>query len=359
MSIATLNGVAVSQAAFTLPGYGMWWADVDLVEGEDLAKGTPVELALAGVTCAGTVVDGGVTSGKGAYRVVGGRGGLGRTLKRKPYLDDGGVKVSKVATDLATEAGETIGTLPTTRMGPHYARREGPAYLTLNQLAPRAWYVDFAGVIHLGTRPVTTYGGDAVRTNVDPRAGVIELAAESLEGLVPGVVVDDLAPATDVEYQLQESRLTARVFARARLNARVEAIREIVAGLFPALTYGGVWEYRVVSPAVASKRYNLQAARTATGLPDLARVPVRPGMSGLTAKIKPGALVLVVFADNDPSRPQIVAHDATDAPGWMPLELQLGDDATARGIACLDDVVQAGPYVGKIMTASARIKASR
>jgi len=356
MSLASLNGSSVARASVTVPGFGAWWADVDLVDGPELAKGAAAELVLADITLLGAVVGGGVTEGKGAYRIVGGRGGWGRTLKRKPYLDDAGVKVSRVLADLAKDAGETLGPLPTTRLGPHYARREEPAYLTLNHLAPRAWYVDFAGVTQLGTRPTVEYTGDAPRVGDDKRADLVELATETLAGLIPGAVVDERKPATDVEYVLEETRLTARLFARTRLNERLELMRSLIAGLFPALAFGGVWEYRVVSEAVGGKRYNLQAVRTASGMPDLQRVPVRPGMSGITAKVKPGALVLVVFADNDPSRPQLVAHDATDAPGWMPLELQLGEDP-ALGIARHGDKVQAGPYLGVITSASTRIKA--
>lgn len=358
MSIAALNSTAVARAAVTVPGYGAWWADVDLVDGLELAVGAAASVVLADITLEGVVVSGGVVEGKGAYRVVGGRGGWGRTLARKPYLDDGGVKVARVLTDLAKDAGETLGALPTTRLGPHYARREEPAYLTLNNLAPRNWYVDFAGTTQIGSRPTAVYPGDAPRTRIDLRGQVVELATETLAGLVPGVIVGGLDPASDVEYVLEESRLTARVFAKTRRSARVELWRRIFSGLFPALAFGGTWEYRVVSPAVGDKRYNLQAARTASGMPDLARVPVRPGMSGLRAKIKPGALVLVVFADNDPSQPQIVAHDATDAPGWMPLELQLGEDP-ALGVAFVGARVQAGPYLGVILEGSSRVKTCR
>jgi len=80
-------------------------------------------------------------------------------------------------------------------------------------------------------------------------------------------------------------------------------------------------------------------------------------MAGLRADVQPGELVLVVFADADPSRPCVVAHDAPDSPGWMPLALELGGPG-ALGVARITDAVQAGAFAGVITFASARVKAS-
>jgi len=80
------------------------------------------------------------------------------------------------------------------------------------------------------------------------------------------------------------------------------------------------------------------------------------GPAGVKARVTPGALVLVSFVDADPSRPVVVAHDDPDAPGWMPLELDLGG-TDLRGIVRLGDAVQAGPFAGVTTLASLRVKA--
>jgi hypothetical protein len=92
-------------------------------------------------------------------------------------------------------------------------------------------------------------------------------------------------------------------------------------------------------------------------MPELSRVPVRPGVSGCKNMVLPGELVMVSFADGDPSRPFVFAHDAPDAPGWMPLTIELGGPG-ALGVARMTDPVIAGPFAGTIVSASARVKAA-
>lgn len=354
MSIAALSGITANRGTVTVPAWGTWYADVTLEEPKEFAKGTAVSLVVADKTMSGVVVSGGVFNGRAAYRVVGGKGGWGATIPRKGYSNDLGLKISQVLSDAAATAGETIQDLPATKLGPHYVRAEGPAYQVLQHLAPKNWYVDFAGVTHFGQRSNVTYSGEGVRDRVSPSVGVVELAVESLAQLEPGVVVDGYEPATDVEIVWTDTRLTARVYYAPKASRRLEALRAIILGLFPSLRYSGVWEYRVVTQS--GERLNLQPVRVSSGMPDLSNVPVRPGVAGVKAGVTLGEQVLVCFADNDPSRPQVFAHDAADAPGWMPLTLQLGEDP-ALGVARMTDAVVAGPFGGTIVGASARISA--
>jgi len=328
----------------------MWWADVDLTEPEELTGAA--SLVFAGVPMTGTIVSGGALDGRAAYRIVGGHGGWGKELAAKPYASDGGIQTSLVIGDAARDAGETVEGAPTTRLGPHYARHAGTASESLNLLAPRAWRVDFDGVTRFGKRPTTDYTGDAPRTRRDRGVGVVELVTDDIAGLLPGVTVDGSSPTTDVEYDLDAKRLTVRLWASAHTSRRLEAQRRIIAGLFPQMRYQGAFEFRVVSQT--GERLNVQPVRSATGLPMLSRVPVRPGMAGLKAKVLPGALVVVQFLDNDPSRPVVTNFDAPDAPGYHPLFLTLGQEP-ALGVARMTDPVQAGPFAGVIVLGSTRI----
>lgn len=349
MSVGALNGFALTRACVQVPAWGAWWADADLVEPEALSG--RVTLTLADVTLSGTIVSGGPYEGRASYRVVGGAGGWGRALNAKPYHNDAGVKVSNVISDAAREAGETLGTLPTTRRGPHYARTAGPASRVLNEVAPRAWYVDFAGVTQFGARATVAYTGDGVRTRIDAASRVVEIATDEIAALVPGVTIDGSEPATDVEYELDAKRLTVRVWAGARKTRRLEAYAKLIDALVPDLRYRGAYEYRVVTQD--GERLNLQPVRAATGMPDLARVPVRPGIPGVRAKPALGSLVLVVFADADPSRPQVIAFDAPDAPGYatddvLPLAPA---DTIGRVVRYGDPIVFPTPTPAGIVTA--------
>ncbi len=257
--------------------------------------------------------------------------------------------------DVASASGETIADIPATRMGPHYARRATYATRVLNQLAPRNWYQTFDGVIHIGQRPITTYTGDGVRTQVDPGARVLEIATDTLAGLVPGVTVDGSQPATDIEFELTEGRLIARCHFGRTTNERLEAWAELVEGLFPELRYSGCFEFRVVLQH--GERVDLQPARTGPGFGDLANVPIRPGTAGTRSDVALGELVLVQFVDRDPSRPAVTNHAAADDAGWMPMILELGGPG-ALGVVRLGDTVQAGPFAGIATGASLRVKAA-
>lgn len=350
MSLAAINGLPVSKLRVQVPEWGAWWVDLDCTEDVELTG--PVEVTIGGEVLHGCIASGGVESGRSRYRVVGGKGKWGTVLPRKPYLDDAGVRVSKVLTDLAREAGETIADLPQTRQGPHYARAEGVAADTLNLLAEQNWYVDFDGVTRIGKRPPTTYTGDAPRVDTDKAVQVVELAVESIAGLVPGVQVGGGTPATDIEFELVGARLTARIYTGSPRRGRLKALFNIVRSLFPHLRYLGAWEYRVL--AQQGERLTLVPVRAATGMPALRAVPVRPGIPGAKGTVLPGELVLVTFADPNlgPSRPQVFAHDHAGSPGWLStVSLELGGPG-ALPIAYQGSLVQAGAFAGVVTLGS-------
>ncbi len=347
-----LNGVPITRGRVQMPAWGLWWADVDLAEPQALS-GTAT-LKFADVTLSGKIVSGGAADGRAAYRIVAGNGGWCSRIAEKSYRNDAGVKLATVLNDAAQKVGETIANLPTTRLGPHYARAEGLASAVLHRHADRAWYVDEQGITRLGSRPTTIYAGEGTRTRREPSSAVIEIATESLATLVPGVRVDGAQPAADVEWELAPKRISARLYCGASLSRRLSAFAALLEALDPLRRYRATYEYRVISQT--SDRFDLQPVRTITGMPSLSGVPVRPGVAGARGNVTLGELVLVAFADADPSRPQIIAHDAPDAPGWMPLTIELGGPG-ALGVARLTDTVVAGPFGGVITSASARVKA--
>lgn len=351
MSAAALNGVAATRARLQAGAWGIWWADVSLPEPAPMSG--RVALTFADVSAQGFVISGGVTEGTASYRIAGGRGGWGKVLPPKAYRDDAGVKLGNVVGDAAAECGEVLEGVPATRLGPHYARVAERASLTLNRLASRAWRVDFDGVTRFGAPSPGVYAGDASRTRVDPTGQIIELVTDTVGNLRPGVIVDGSAPATDVEYSISAKRMTIRVYAaRTLANRRLEAQRLILEALLPSLRYQGMTEYRVVLQS--GDLVDLQPAHLATGMPELEGVPVR-WASGYKVEHLLGSLVLVSFIDGDPSRPCVIAGDSPDAPGWMPLTIDIGGPG-GLGIVRQTDAVQAGPFGGIAVGGSLRVK---
>jgi hypothetical protein len=353
VSAVEVNGNACSAAVLTVPGAGLWYAGVDLAEAVEL-EGT-VTLTFLDTTWSGYVISGGIADGRARYRIVAGAGGWGRTLPAKAYANDAGLLVSRIVTDVATAAGETLdtSTLPSTRLGPHFSRPRAPASFALNLLAPRAWYADADGAVAFGARPEADAPAYPTLAR-NPASRVVELGlTDSASGVLPGASTE-YGTAADVELELSEEGLRARLYAAPVTSRRLAAYARIIEALDPAARYRGVWDYRVVTQE--GERLNLQPIYSRADLPDLARVPVRAGVPGVRAQHTPGSRDLVAFPGGDLSRPCVVGFDSPDQPGWMPLSLELGGPG-ALGVARRTDAVQAGPFAGVITGASARVKA--
>src|SRR5689334_7873244 len=106
VALATLGEHVATRGAVTVPAWGTWWADADL--SEDVTVAGAQVLTVADVQAHGVIMSGGPVHGRASYRMVGGRGGWGKTLKRRAYPNETGVKVANVLRDAAAECGETI-----------------------------------------------------------------------------------------------------------------------------------------------------------------------------------------------------------------------------------------------------------
>jgi hypothetical protein len=342
MSLASVNGVTASRARVQIPSWGLWWADVELT-GEVTLSGA-VELVVADATLSGSIVPGGGSAnGRSGYRIVGGAGGWGQTVVARSYANDAGVKRSTIAQDAATEAGETLDlTGLSGTVGPSYVREAGPASYVLDQVSPRAWYIDAAGITRFGARASSVITTTAQRVRVDSGAGVITLATQEIASLVPGATVDGLV-AVDVQYDVSpEDGLRVTLWGSAwGASRRAEALRRLVRTLLPEYRWHGRYEYRVVLQE--GERLSLQPVLTSLGLPDIRRVRVRPGVPGAKAAHQLGSIVEVAFSNADPARPVVVSFDDADAPGFLPTRLDLceglgrvlreGDSLSLTGVA--------------------------
>ncbi len=322
VSNSTLGGHRVTSARATIPAWGAWYADAS-VDGEVTLSGA-VELKIADLSLKGTVLSGGPDKGRSLFRIVGGNGAWGKELPAKSYANDAGVKLSTVLVDAANEAGESLlsSSIPDERVGPAFVRPAGPACRVLEQLAPSGWYVGEDGVTRIGKRSTSKLSTTAARTSrTDLARGTVTLAAESIKDILPGVTTDGLE-AVDVEHEISAKgglRSTVWGKSKASTSRRLAAFRAILDQLDPGRAFRGMWEYRVVTQD--GERLNLQAVRVSTGMPDLRRVPVRPGVSGCKAMVTLGSRVLVGFIDEDPGRPFVAAFEDAEGEGFVPLTL--------------------------------------
>jgi len=367
MSTATLSGHRVTRARVHLPAWGLPWAEVSLDEEATLSGVVP--LKVADLVFSGTVMSGGAGPvGRSSFRLAAGAGGWGRTIPPKSYADDGGVKTSTALADAATACGETIdpASLPpaTTRLGPAWVREQGPAARTLERVAPAAWYVrELDGVTVIGKRPTSTLATPVTIAGVDRARRVVTLSAESIAAIVPGAVVEGIE-AVDVMHELAAGAgLVSTIWGAgiAQTDRALTAMRRILEQLDPGRPFRGVYEYRIVTQE--GERLNLQPVRVSTGMPDLQRVPVRPGIPGARADHAPGSRVLVLFVDATPARPVVVGYEDADGDGFVPVVLELDATTTINlgagatlAAARLTDPVVCGPFAGAITGGSAKTR---
>ena len=355
-SAATLAGHRATSATIQIPEWGCWYADAS-VDGEHALSGR-VDLVIADLTLKGTVIAGGVSKGRAHYRIVAGAAGWGKQLPSKAYANDAGVKVSTVLGDVASAAGETLdaSTVSTSnRVGPSYVRPEGPAVRVLEQQAPRGWYVGEDGVTRLGKRAAKTLPAGVTHGPVDLARRTVTLAGESIASIRPGLVVDGLT-AVDVQHEISATGgLRSTVWGRSFSSSsrRLATLQALQEQLDPARRFRGITEYRVVTRD--GKRLNLQPVRVSTGMPDLARVYVRPGVSGCEAEVALGSRVLVAFVDSDPARPVVTSFEDAEGEGFEPTTVTISKGVL--GVARMTDPVQAGPFAGTITMGSTKVKA--
>lgn len=318
---ATFNGHRVTSARVSMPAWGCWWADVS-IDGEVEAAGA-AELRISDLTLKGTILSGGPAKGRSHFRIVAGAGGWGKTIPSKNESNDLGVTLKTILQKAAEEVGETLelGARANEEVGPHFVRKEGPASRVLQQFADRAWYVDEAGVTRLGLRPETTLDQRVAMGPVDRAAATVTFAAESIATILPGVVVDGLV-AIDVEHEISEEGLRTTIYGKRKptdASRKRDVLRRLVAAADPNRDFRGTYEYRV--GRVEGKRLSLQPVRASTGMPDLRRVRVWPGVAGADAAVVVGSRVLVTFADAVPTRPVIVAFEDFESGRFVPTAL--------------------------------------
>lgn len=346
---STLQGHRVTSARVWLPAWGCWFAEV-MLDGEHALSGR-VTLSLAGLALVGTVLSGGAEKGRSSFRIVSGAGGWGRQIPAASESDDAGVKLSKVLLSAASACGETLdaSTLPTTRVGPSYARREDQACRVLELEVPGAWYVGEDGITRIGRRGASTIAASVPRVStVDLARRTVTLAPESASGLVPGVTVDGIE-AVDVQHELGEDGLRTTVYGSrdGGGSRRLAALRQIFDQMAPDLKFAGVTEYRVVLLA-GTTRVDLQPVRRSSGMPDLRRVPMMPGVAGAKSTLALGSRVLVAFVDSDPARPVVVGFEDADGAGFTPTLTTIDAATFVRLGAGARPAIGAGDLAGGI-----------
>lgn len=334
---ASVGGIPAQAVTLTVGNIGAWHVTADLES--DAALSGKVSVVLGALTLVGTVDPGrsGTWDLQRRCRVVAGAGGWRQDVPERGYHNDAGIKARLVAEDAAREVGETIGAFVPAheRIGSDYARQAGLAVTALEDAAGGVpWWVDYAGVTHVGGRPVaraaSAEGYEVVA--YDPRSRVATLAILDPAAVTVGSVIANGLPEPMTVRHLHlfvnaaESRAHAWV-SRDEADAAPQLtglVRAIVQRVTDSKLFGP-WRYRLVRMA-ADGRADLQAVRADAGLPDLAPIEIWAGSAGVHANLAPGAHVLVQFIEGDRAQPVVTHVTPRGGAGWIPLQLTLGGE---------------------------------
>lgn len=350
----SVNGIPIERGHVTIPEWGVPWADVKLSAGDaiDPSPGA-VALELGGLSMLCTVYRGGTFLEGGWLRLVGGYGGWRSTLPAKGYRNAAGVKLSTVLTDAAAAAGERLGPLPATRIGPAYVRPVGQASDSLELLVRSGWYVDAEGVTQIGARPSAAFEAAHVVLDQRPDMGLLTISAEDLSTLQPGVTVDGQVVAS-VRHELTGDALrsyawTSQAGAMAQLAV---AFRKLVQLFTRHTRFFGVYEYRV--EAFNGGYVDLRPARKTNGLPPLTSIELRSGHPGGTAEPQEGSSVLVAFADGEPTRPVVISYEGQAGNGYLPSDATI-DAGSVLQVGPSSDEVNLGAAAGRVLRSGEKV----
>lgn len=214
MTTASLAGQTVLRADVHEPRSGCWHADVEADTAVDITGRQT--LALAGETWSGTVLRGGVESGRWFGRLVGGAGGLATELEAKYYVT---TPASTLLADLTADTGETLDAAILAAVlawqSARWQRTQGRAADALSALvaamsATYVWRLTRAGALWLGEDTYPDLTMAAVEVQRRPQFGDVLVAPTLAPTLRPGVTF----AGARVDY-VQTSWTAGRVRQRA------------------------------------------------------------------------------------------------------------------------------------------------
>jgi hypothetical protein len=330
---ATLAGIPVSRAVLRIPRYGAALAEVQLLDDTPLPAGTRAPLQIGNLVMVGTVRPGGAFGGITGVSWIAGGDGWSRTVDRRatPTHNDAGVLLSQVAADLALDAGE-IGVLlgvPDRPVGQDWVRPLALARDLLDALSGGQWWVDGAGITHIGPRLPSAIALPTL--TVDPydpalRMGTARVADDLVAGLVPGATLT--APGLPAPLAIGQTvlRLDGGALDVDLYGERTGA--DLLDAYINALTswraYLRAVPYQVTGVAADGRVAVVPADARGVLFPSAPLLGHAPGLPGASYTLAPGARVVVGCLAGDPGSPVVQGH----LPGALPVSVVL-DAATS------------------------------
>ncbi len=332
-------------AELRLNRIGEWTCDLDL--DQETAENGKVTFQLDEIDFTGTAIPEktGMDGGRARCQVLAGNGRIRRKVSAHSYSSASGVKVGTVVRDILKDCGEDLSDLSDSEtLDKKLPRWHVPAGTTaanaLTKLAEAcdgAWRMLRDGTVWFGAETWPEVDPEGTLVDEQWSDGCLILASET-PNMVPGTV-----------YQGQKiESVTHRYGERLRTEIRTNSARSALGRAFAQrqqeIDFSREYPCKVVTQ---------NSDGTLQLLPDdevmrargLDAVPIRYGLPGCSAKLKPGARCHLAFAAGDPSRPYVglweFAPEFVESLTLHADRVTLGGDAPGEG----QDIARKGDSV--------------
>lgn len=313
---ATANGLPLLECTLTMPGSGVWHADLTVDSSEPLDGS--VTLDIEGQTFSGTVLPGrsGVYGGRATAKIAGGNASMPTKLGAKQYVSGvgAGVTIDVIVRDILREAGETLSATSDAAVLavslPKWERLETQASRALVGVLAKqgaTWRVLDDGTVWVGVPSYPAVDlGEYVLTDEDWAQGVYEIAP--------------LAPLMRPGVTFLGSQINYVVHYLTRGKLRTEAHIAGSPGNSFDRIFSGIKRDIGLSRAYSARVVKQNADKTLELVPDdpvvaangrsLDKVPIRCGIPA-EVETSGGTRCLIMFANGDPARPFVYSFEST------------------------------------------------
>jgi hypothetical protein len=315
MSLVTANGASVISGSIVMPLKGVWTADlvIDQPDGTGFDAGTAVSIkAEDGFTLSGTVVPDRTGSFIDAVHVsvMGGAGGMGKTLKARTFAQPGAF-VRDVLNALASDSGETL----SSSIDQSFLSTNITAWATFEHTASQAlatflgfvlptanWRFLADGTLWIGIESWQSASHEFDVLERDPLDGSATLGIVS-PSILPGDAIADIGNVARVEHRLSSEGVRSHVLVDISAEERGEraAIAAIVRQETAGIDYLAFYDAVVKSQSADGTMVDITP--NDTRLAGMSRVPLRHGLPGCAVQITPGATIRIGWDGGDPRKP--------------------------------------------------------
>lgn len=352
MADSTINNVPLTTADLVLPHLGAFRADVVALADAPLT-GAQTLVVLGQIYQCTVYIDrerdqpaSALYAGVASARVVGGAGGLNKTMVAIAY--DNGATVAQVLGGTGATTGNLLdvaGELLSEKIDadllaqflPQWAWVPGQIDALLGQLATYLgvlWRVLPEGKIWLGQDSGETAPQlDMILVDVQAQAGLMTLTAEACTWQ-PGMTFETL-PIRQIQHIIGGSA------ARSIITYGPGASAALLGLFFRWLRRAG-WDYARPQPGVVGKQNpdgTLQVQLDDSRYAPLRSVAIDTGLPQTSVKVAAGSRVLVEWRTGNPTQPVVTAWGASTA-----LEIDIA--GSTRGLARINDLCVASALFG-------------